>query len=631
MKKLVAIAAVIASLLVTQIGTSSAGAAGAKIKFSVAGASPSSSVLFIGSDVALKVPATAKSVTLSKKFYNSKTRRYSFSIHLVNDDGTYNGPVVFKVTGAKTTGKKKATYSTNVVSRGTMTLGKLVMKSGGWVKAKKVLTKGSYGKLLRNSGTDGKPSGAGRVGVASSSSVTTSGVSSAAGVSCQEIDQTLGTDCDADGVPNAIDADDNNNGVLDIADDKTSDFESQKSLPWSTLYLEIGGQLKNLNANLADITSEDIDEVMATSSGTFSIAFFINMPPGEAVGYDAVWVDCGALAYCARDTGTARTGPPSGDVGATWNTLWCKVALNSAGSCPESFPWTEYTGTIFDQNGQGSKVVSNNDVWNGLTRSINNGESVWAGQLIPNVTTGLLDKVKVADPYILRMRTSAGVVTQRPMSLGAFFVTVPAITSATVGGVTQTVDYSLPKPTGSNQDPFVLGDDGVISLTFYRPQRSAIDGVDPSGTSFMDMGSLRYGMIINGEGGDRSAVKATGNSREFGCSSASGGAYTSIPTSFTRTPDNDPNTEYHQNLWPLTDTFADAVPDKTRTLSVTFDLKACVTALKSAPATRRAVVDMTSTQLVPIQLTAVGIDLEGGASRAAQTFYVRLPSAASAW
>lgn len=630
MRKIIAATFVTVSLAVTQLGGApSVGAAGAKISFSVAGAAANSSVLFIGTNVALKVPSTAKSATLSKKFYSASSKKYQFSVHLLGADGKYAGPVVFK------TSAKKTTYSVNVATKGAASLGKFTVKSGGWLKASKVLGTGWYGKTLRGPAKDGKPKGAGMVGALKKSSVTAKGVRAlASGVSCTKVDQTLGADCDGDGVPNAVDADDNNNGTLDVADKATSGFEAQKSLPWSTLYLEIGGMQKNLNANLAGITTADIDEVMAGSTGTFTVAFYINLPPGEANGYDAVWVDCGALAYCAKDTGTARTGSPSGSIGEAWSRMWCKLELNSAGYCPEAYPWTEYTGSTFTASGVGTKVDAGKDgVWNGLTRFVNNGDAVWSGGMIPNVTNDILQKVKVADPYVLRMRAKGtGVVTQRPMALGAFFVTVPVVTSATVGGTTTDVDYSQSKPYGSNQDPIVLDDDGTFTITFYRPQRSAIDGADPAGTTFMDLGGLRYGLIMSAESGDRSALTGTGNAREVGCTSKEdAGTYAAIPSDFKRTPDNKERPEDNGNVWPLTDTFLDAVPNASRTLTITFNMKKCINELRNAPAQRRAVVDFSRTHQVPIQLTAAGIDLEGGASRAAQTFYVQLPDSATGW
>lgn len=608
------------------LATGVAEASGMKVSFTMSGAEQNASVLLIGSNVALKVPATAKSATLSRKFYDSKTKKYSFSVHVVKGDGTYGGPVVFGLTGVK--GK----YSTNVTSASAVSLGKVSVKSDGWSKSSKLLKKGLYAKLLRNTLSGGKPRGAGAVGVVKSAGVWATAAAAAAGVTCGAADQTLGTDCDADGVPNAVDVDDNNNGVLDLADQKTSSFESQKLLPWSTLYLEVGGMQKNLNANLANVTTADIDAVMGGAMGTFSIAIYLSLPPGESTGYDAVWVDCGTLSYCAKDAGTAVTGSPSGQVGQQWSALWCKTPLNSAGSCNENYPWKDYPGTIFDQSNKGTKVDSaGGSVWNGLTRFVNGSDAVWAGGIVPNVGTGLLDKVKVADPYVLNLRSSDGTVTQRPMSLGAFFVTVPVVRTTVIGTETFTVDYTAQTPKGSNSNPFVLGDDGKMTVSFYRPQRAAIDGADTAGADFIDLGGLRYGFILNAEGGSRSALKATGNQREIGCSSATGGAYTAVPAEMTRTPDNDPNTEYHYNLWPLTDTFADAPPDPTRFVTVTFDMKACIAELRNAPASRRAVVDAASTAKVPVQLTAVGVDLSGGASRAAQTFFVTLPSSASGW
>jgi hypothetical protein len=67
------------------------------------------------------------------------------------------------------------------------------------------------------------------------------------------------------------------------------------------------------------------------------------------------------------------------------------------------------------------------------------------------------------------------------------------------------------------------------------------------------------------------------------------------------------------NLWPLTDTAADAAPDTANTLSFTVDISACIARESVAPGT------------YSFSLTAAGETLSGGASRAAQMLYVAIP------
>lgn len=606
------------------VATTTANAAGITVKFTVSKTNlqPGSTVLVIGSSAAKRLSATAKSVTLPRTF--QKGGRYTFSLHLVNPDGTYAGPVVFGTTA------KKTSFTTNVVTTKSVSLGTIKVQSGGWSKASSKLRPGQYGSLLVGAAKTGKPKGAGTLGFVKRSSVSSKGVRTFAGESCGKSDQTLGTDCDKDGVPNAVDADDNNDGKVDMADQKTSSFEAQKYLPWSTLYLEAGtGSRRTLNANITGLTEADIEEAIGGNNGTFAVNFYISLPPGEAESYENVWVDCGVISYCSTESGTASTGAPSGNVGEEFNRLWCPGDLNSAGGCESPIPWKTYTGTKFNSSGKGTKIDAPG-VSNALTYFNNNGGGVWAGSMVPNTGAGTLSKFLAGDPYMLKLKPLSGAaVVERPMSLGAYFVTVPAV--KTVNGTA--VDYSASSIIGSRYNPIVLESSGEIALSVWRPQRLAVSGVDQvaEGQKFVDLGGLRYGLILNASGGSESALKATGEQREVGCSSASAaGNYTEVG-SLARTPDNDPQEQWNLNLWPLTDKAVDGPVSVDSVLTITLNLKKCVAELKAAPQRRRVQLDTSQTRVIPVQLTAVGANLTGGASRAAQTFYVQVPADTSGW
>lgn len=624
MKKTLIGVALAISCLVLPVATSPASAAGITVRFSVSKSNlqPGSSVLVIGSSAAKRLAATAKSVTLPKTF--QKKGKYSFSLHIVNPDGTYGGPVVFGTT------VKKTSFTTNIVTGKSMSLGTIKVQSGGWSKGSVKLRPGQYGSLLVGAAKTGKPKGAGTLGFVKRSGVSAKGLRAFAGTSCASVDQTLGTDCDKDGVPNAVDADDNNDGTVDMADQKTSSFESQKYLPWSTLYLEMNtGFRRTLNANIAGLTVDDIEAAIGGNNGTFAVNFYINLPPGEAESYENAWVDCGVISYCSTETGTATTSAPNGNIGSEFNRLWCTGDLNSAGGCESPIPWKTYTGTKFDGSGKGTKIDAPG-VANALTYFNNNGSGVWAGAMIPNTGSGTLGKFLAGDPYVLKLKPSnGGAVVERPMSLGAYFVTVPAIKSA--NGTP--VDYGASSLLGSRANPITVDDNGTLNLSVWRPQRIAVSGVDQvtGDQKFIDLGGLRYGLILNGSGGSESALKSTGEQGELGCSSAlAAGNYTDVG-SLSRTPDNEPQEQWNMNLWPLTDKSVDSPVSPDSVLTISFNLKKCVAELKSAPQRRRAQLDVSQTRVIPISLTAVGANLTGGVSRAAQTFYVQVPADVSGW
>lgn len=645
MKRIVSVLAVIGALLVLPFTASTAQATTFSVTFTLSGAPTGTRVMAIGKSVVTTVAGTSGRITLSSRFKSGSS--YAFSLHLLKSNGKYLGPVVFGVSGTSNTKKfttnVKASSSASSLNAGTITYNSL---SPGWAKSNKKFATSSIGKLLIGANaTSGKPKGAGTFGLVPRAGVLSAGVHAAAGVSCPDTaDQQLGGDCDGDGVVNAIDADDDNDSKLDIADSSTSGFESTKYIPWSTLYLDDSGPSDSrptLNANIGSVSTADIEAAIGGNRGSFSINFFLNLPPGTSTLYKAAWIDCGSLSYCNSTVGTALTGAPNGNLTSEFNRLWCPPeSINSGGGCEAPLLWRNYTGTVFPKSGFASKSSA---PFNGLTFSYMGDEGVWAGQLIPNSGTGTIDKVRPGDPYTLNLKNVLNTVTSYPMSLGAFFLTVPALSEVAVGsGSYSTVDYTSNAPLGSYANPIVLDSTGVFSIKFWRPQRAAVAGVDPVGASFVDMGGLQYGLIMNvaqpgstDSGGGGSALNGKTSGFETGCSSLlSKDIYKSVSIDLIRTPDDlkDPTHPQHWgNLWPLTDTTGDAAVSSARTINLTFDMKNCIHEITTTADRQQAEVKFGYTHLVPVQLTAAGVALTGGASRAAQSFWVQLPDAATGW
>ncbi|MFM9132937.1 MAG: thrombospondin type 3 repeat-containing protein, partial [Actinomycetota bacterium] len=179
------------------------------VRISFAGAPEGSSVLFVGPSTAKKISPTEKSLQLPSTFKRKGEATYRFSIHFISAEGRYLGPAVFGVKGS-------TRWTTNIVTRSAMNLGKVTYKSPGWGKSSVKLSRGKYGRLLVGAARDGRPRGAGRIGVVFKSGVSAMGVNSTATQVCpDELDQSLGGDCDGDGVLNAVDADVDNDSVMD--------------------------------------------------------------------------------------------------------------------------------------------------------------------------------------------------------------------------------------------------------------------------------------------------------------------------------------------------------------------------------------------------------------------------------
>ena len=600
----------LASFLALPVLSASA-VAPTQVKMRITGTNKSSvkEVLIVGPKTAVRKKITAKDLRGTKTIalpasFKNRAGKYAYSVHLIGLGGKYLGPVSFKTSTNK--------YSVNVIADASKTLDiKNIELKTGYGQSNLTLGVYKFGKVLTGN-TRFKPAGAGTRGLVKRSSAGLFSVLPLAGVTCgSATDQTLGADCDSDGIINALDADDDGDKVLDIADTSTKNYESQKFTPWSTLFLSM---TTALNANIGSFTPEELItgiEAAVGGENTFGINFFLNFTSQVAQSYDAVWVDCGSVAYCANaESATAIGGAPSQQLGTGYNSLFC-TEVNSGGGCESSPLWRTVPGALFDANFEAT-AVTGTGVFNGLVRSVVGGNYGWAGAMQPRTGAGTLSKVVAGDPYILKLRTAtSGTVTEMPVSLGGFFITVPAIKS--VNGTL--IDYD--NPEGTRENPIVIDGDGIMDFSFWRPQRQSVAAAGET-SAFMDMGGLRYGLIFGSNDGE--ALVAQGQTRETGCSSVSGGAYVSVPTGISRTPDAG-DTQYRINVWPLTDTKSDSAASSSSDIDITFDFGKCFDELAAAPVGRRFTLTG-SGNIVSVSLTAVGVDLGGGASRGAQSFYI---------
>ena len=617
MKRL-AVAVIAAGCLVLPFTGTASAASKPTVTFTVTGAPAGSTLLFVGPDTARKVPVGTKKIELPASFKRRGDRSYRFSVHFLSAEGRYLGPTVFNVRGT-------SRWTSNVVTARSLKLGRLSYKAPGWGKSSVKLTKGQYGKLLAGAGRDGRPRGAGRIGVVFKAGVSAAGVNPAAAQVCPaELDQTLGGDCDADGVLNAVDADDDNDGVMDIADSTTKDFPAAGWMPTAGIRTTIGGtgSMKVLNANINTATLDaDIDNALGGPESTFSLAFFFNLDGTEARSYDAAWVDCGSLEYCSAATGTATTGPSSSPVTEVFNRFYCRE-VNTGGGCMHDVLWKDFLGFMVD-NGVATKVE---DKGSGITNGLQfkaSGEGVsWDGAMSPRGVTNPRDKIKVGDPYLGRMRSrSDGTIKTVPLSLGAFFVTSPAIVRIN----DSTVDYATAAPLGSRTNPVVVPENGVLDLWWYRPQRTAIQGSDPAGAKYMDLGGLDYGFAFEADPQIESKlIKSRSiDSRLFGCGNK--GAFTTSGT----VAEVANNGSGGGDLWNLHDSSTDAVPTTDRLVRVTVDFRKCVQSQSS-----KLYVDgvrLATDPTMEFQLHAAGANTSGGRSGSIQLFTIKLPASAAGW
>lgn len=587
------------------------------VTFSISGAPAGSSVLFVGINTAKKVAITDRSMQLPSTFKRKGEAAYRFSVHFLAADGRYLGPTVFGVAGTNK-------WTTNVLAKKSMKIGRITFKPAGWGKSSVKLAKGQYGRLLTGAGGDGKPKGAGRIGVVFKSGVSVSDVNRT-GVACNdELDQQLGGDCDGDGVLNAIDADDDNDAVMDVADKSTEDFPAAGWTPTAGIRTEIGGtgSMKTLNANLNTSTLDaDIDNMLGGPDATFMLGFFFNLDNTEALSYDAAWVDCGALEYCNATTGTATTGPASSPLNPYFNQFYCPQT-NSGGGCMTNVLWRDFLGFRV-VNGVATKTEDKGyGITNGMQLNSSGEGTSWSGGMKPIGVTNPREKFKVGDPYLAKMRSASdGSVKTVPMSLGAYFLTSPAITKVN----NDSIDYTAAAPLGSKSNPYPVPENGLLDMWMYRPQRAAIDGSDPAGAKYVDMGGLDYGFAFEADPQiTEKLVKSRSiDNRLFGCGNK--GAYT-VASPAAEVPNNSSG---GGDLWNIHDDSTDAVPASDRMIHITLDFKKCIQSQASklfVDSTRLAV-----SRDMELQFHAAGADTTGGRSGSIQMIQLRLPASAAAW
>jgi hypothetical protein len=221
---------------------------------------------------------------------------------------------------------------------------------------------------------------------------------------------------------------------------------------FSQIFLDLG---QTLNADAAGVTRAEIDAMLPQ----FLTIVGVNVPTGDVAA-----LDCGGLSYCS-----------SGGTGQL-------ATSNSPNPTLVGFP------SCCDPSGDGFGNLRGPDaVGLGVDGYPNN----WAF-FYPRATAS---QIGSGDAFVLRV-TSAGTLTETPVSLAFVFNTVPALASYDDhAGHSGTITYpAAAGAAGTQSNPIPLaaqptGDVGM-AMTFWRPQRKGIAGAGEPAA--MDIGHLRY-------------------------------------------------------------------------------------------------------------------------------------------
>ena len=559
------------------IAAPSAGAASVKVQGSLGAAQAGYTVLMVtpgGSAVAAKADASGKFVITT-----SKTQAKKASLQLVDTKNRYAGPVVIAKEKVGTAWCAKARLSGVSVNLGTLSV------KGGAAIPKKAPKASTYmTTAIPAKSSAGLPAASGTGGIVKMSylaakkkscSRSKTGVKGASAFNSEPV---LGADLDADGLPNALDADDDGDQVIDAVDPSTTGTAAMN--PWVSL--RSTNPLYNANIT-PTLSSTDVTAVLGTS-GNYQVQFFIgqnNLVSGDKAStlnsVKHAWVDCGELVYCGGAAPTARTTQThliNNNTGVDWSTYAGGFTVEDKSS-PATAGLDQTLGT--NPNGKNSLFLNNRN------RDQDPNNVYWLASMFPNQGAQTLDTMKPGDVYTVRYVLASGEEKSVVMMLNPHAVTVPGITkvndTAFAGGAL-TADSS-----------------GKVKVEFFRPQRLVTTG--ESGT-FKDMGGLRYGFIYMPQGGN-----------DTGCGASN---YSGYDTQFTAAT----GTDMAERLWPLYDKQTQDSDSGTSAgkLTMTLDVKGCIGAAYDSAASGAS---------WTFQLVGAGQSLTGGSNRAALELTIKKP------
>lgn len=473
------------------------------------------------------------------------------SLQLIGTDGRYFGPVVLGRKGTKvsTTLSGKNTNSSAVIN-----LGKLTLRTGFASAAG--LKAGLYTTPQISADSSGKPTGAGNLGVVP----VAPGSAGLRGAQVRPFNESKpGDDSDKDGVLNSVDADDNNNGVLDPADPASKGTD--------TPYVSFNSDFRrSLNAHIRSGLSDSAIDAVVSGQNGFSSTFFISLPQNSSI--NGGYIVCSdSLTYCRPNTPLGY----SGGVSESSNAF--RAPLSSL------------------LNAQGFPRL----------------ERITVGGSFPAIVLSMEPRVgrdafRAGDLYRIVLTSGSKEISSRTFALPPYFISVPAIKEYTANSITTVVDYdSLSPESGSvpgagPTDPIILGSDGLLSVTFWRPQREPL----ASESGYQDFGGLNYGILVG-------QLQAT-------CA----GLYSNLSSELVEDPNalgngGSPLANQGANLSPLVDQIGDRPASSAYLLSATVDLKTCISRVGAPPGT------------YSVALRAAGTEVTGGSNSAVQNIYVTIP------
>ena len=406
--------------------------------------------------------ATSKPAKANGKF-KLKPPAKKVSLHLRAADGTYAGPVVIEKRGKK---GKKAILGLKAGAE----LGKVKVRDG-YAKLKRELPDEDVDRKRKAKAKKGAPIGAANFGRGASQASGTPGP---------------GQDEDRDGIPGALDIDDDGDLVLD---------NSELQSPGPGSRGQAGPQPRGATGGCGP-NGFYCQPVAYGLGNPFSLEGTLNVNAGSTLAeIDARSASLGTLRFAVHDAapeldcaGDPLAEPPRPGL------LYCSAGGTgeaTLGGGPPGPPFPE----CCDLDGDGFGTLDPAlDTCTGCTADffLKHGAVPRRPGLDPTIS-----QIGSGDLMIERI-PSGDTETEVVAAINYAFATTPALASySDTAGNSATVSYPVaPGDPGTAGNGFPVsapaGEDVVLTLTFWRPQRHAIEDSDPPGAEWMDLGHLRY-------------------------------------------------------------------------------------------------------------------------------------------
>ena len=422
--------------------------------------------------------------------------------------GDYYGPVLVGWKGSKLSSATRVYTRLKTSTKTTLALGTItvisVTKQQGYAAVAKASTLADSATKSQVRAVKGKPSGVGNYGKASSAKLSAYGVrAQAPGDACSPANTSI---CSPDGKElspptnqpgnnqpgnnqpgNNQPGNNNNNQGAPVKDDELLGGDADDDGLPNAFDVNDDGDTKTDSADL----ETPAPKVTGDESGTCAAVDFKIFTNFKATqpGFAGTINAYGTGAFLADATTIPKA------IGNTMSMVFSPIAT----VCGSAVTKSELKGigvpyAPADYVSLGDKCSTGDYQW-----TIGNGKMCGSSTFSDGYTFSLADLPSGQDTFSMRVTTADDKQYEFTASAGFVFVTHPMLLGYQAGETKGTIDYSAGRPgpdgTAVNAPSISLKQADKLKLSFYRPQRLAIDGEPGFGEekpAFYDLGGFTY-------------------------------------------------------------------------------------------------------------------------------------------